>query len=943
MRELYEMKKIILLLILIISSFTLTACSQSADLESENFSTTFQSDISSEETLSSEELPSNDTEWQDKIDVLFEQIEDNILGYSLIRTAQELSYIRDADYLIEDAVGNGIFVSEHMAETEAFLGQLLMDALDRRGEIAQENRTYFTDWAAQQLAETNWKLLDQEWTPNKYAYDRFYTLSHIWGDVGYEFTYTIYADNASMTKPETQAAQVKLSVDDNGMICGINVDIYFVDQEHSGVFHTENTTMLYYDEYPEQIVGEGVQLACGDTAADAEQFGELVINALESRGEDAAYDKELFADEASFQRFLNHHWEQLENHWKANRFYDCYRIHTLQESEGIAFLYYIYPDYAEMDIETAKAITFRCYVDAKSGKITNTELSVISMTQKQYQTAKEYLGKRILVIENGKIWGGGDAPIPVPAKTLTPMHLKDYLLESSVPKNSLEKQDGSRIYTKEELQPYLFGKRLWKELADGLDPFGITKMSQNWQIKEGYDCYYYNHNQRSGSNHYRYYFYWEKADEEQEQVLLLDTWVSENEIVAMEHGWFMEDIPKEKTDSTLVRADIVKEDIAAFLTFDWTADSVLWEHSLLPGDSAQGWEFSVADIDFDGSLEMLVTFPANHCGQNCLYVYKQDRGEVYSYADTYAVFDNHINCKTDYKKRLPYLDIKLLDAYVNENNEYKYLSLDNSSFGGDLAHGGIYTLYLYETALDEATEPKLLVEIFENWPEEKREMYFRGEKIYELGALREHLAAYMDGYTKREINYRTAKEMFPRDLLGWSDAEKRQELELLYDALLDMTNYRFEKETGRILHQETEEGNVVILYDKQDHVIAIIDVIEKTSILQLTDNLFEIVQSVGSPARYVFYYDAQTYKISDVFFNPILIENQYIAYIENGELIIRDIFDEGTFCKKITRDFTETADPTSAIISITLEKEGQFVIEYYQGEDYKMETEIISE
>ena len=54
-------------------------------------------------------------------------------------------------------------------------------------------------------------------------------------------------------------------------------------------------------------------------------------------------------------------------------------------------------------------------------------------------------------------------------------------------------------------------------------------------------------------------------------------------------------------------------------------------------------------------------------------------------------------------------------------------------------------------------------------------------------------------------------------------------------------------------------------------------------------------------------------------------------YIENGELIIRDIFDEGTFCKKITRDFTETADPTSAIISITLEKEGQFVIEYYKG------------
>ena len=120
---------------------------------------------------------------------------------------------------------------------------------------------------------------------------------------------------------------------------------------------------------------------------------------------------------------------------------------------------------------------------------------------------------------------------------------------------------------------------------------------------------------------------------------------------------------------------------------------------------------------------------------------------------------------------------------------------------------------------------------------------------------------------------------------------------------LEVTDYGFKNKTGRILHQETEDGNVVILYDKQDQIIDTIDVIEKTSINELTDDLFEIVQSVGSPARYVFYYDAQTCQISDVFFNPILIENQYIACIKNGELIIRDIFDEGIFCKKITRDF----------------------------------------
>ncbi|MDE7207898.1 MAG: hypothetical protein K2N90_12215, partial [Lachnospiraceae bacterium] len=92
---------------------------------------------------------------------------------------------------------------------------------------------------------------------------------------------------------------------------------------------------------------------------------------------------------------------------------------------------------------------------------------------------------------------------------------------------------------------------------------------------------------------------------------------------------------------------------------------------------------------------------------------------------------------------------------------------------------------------------------------------------------------------------------------------------------------------------------------------------------------------------YIFYYDIKTCRESEVFFNPILIENQYIAYMEDGELVICDIFDKEKYCKRIARNFTETADPVSAIINITLDGEGRFVIEYYRGETYEIITEIL--
>ena len=47
----------------------------------------------------------------------------------------------------------------------------------------------------------------------------------------------------------------------------------------------------------------------------------------------------------------------------------------------------------------------------------------------------------------------------------------------------------------------------------------------------------------------------------------------------------------------------------------------------------------MADIDFDGIQERLISFLANHCGQNSLYVYQYDNNSVSSYLDMIATPD----------------------------------------------------------------------------------------------------------------------------------------------------------------------------------------------------------------------------------------------------------------------------------------------------------------
>lgn len=551
-------------------------------------------------------------------------------------------------------------------------------------------------------------------------------------------------------------------------------------------------------EFQETVIEEGILyegevvyvqsdsglLSMGDAALDAQNVGDFIIDVLES-GDVEQYSS-LFGSEQYFNEFRGLIWNQLDTGWTANRYYDCYYTYITEETGYVSFTYYIYPDYEQMQAETAKAVIFRCDVDTGDGLICGTEFRAYDVTVEEYQAAREWKGKRITVIKNGEAAGGGGL-LTIPGQD-SEEDVKYIDTQADMGSDSLVKLFMEDLRSDNiaygEASNFLIDQEstLLSDIADE-----IHENTGGWELEETYDFYYLNHNEQDGLIHYKYYYYWNKPDEKNEKALVTDAWITEDGIRDMQVHWFLTRrhiAEEERADSEIIGHNGETLDIAAFLTIDWTdEDILLWQnHTVSPNDSGQGWKFAVADIDFDGSQELLVIFTSNHCGENALYIYEQEDGNVYSYIDTIATVEQDMQSGIDYKAISPYMDIDLLDAYVNKDGEYRYLSLDRSNFGGDI-HGGYYTVVLYETILEEDAAPKEIARIEYLAPEEREELYFLGEKVYETGRLRDMIASYMDGYREVELDYKMAEKTFARDVIGLDEAERNDELQELYESL----------------------------------------------------------------------------------------------------------------------------------------------------------------
>lgn len=138
-----------------------------------------------------------------------------------------------------------------------------------------------------------------------------------------------------------------------------------------------------------------------------------------------------------------------------------------------------------------------------------------------------------------------------------------------------------------------------------------------------------------------------------------------------------------------------------------------------------------------------------------------------------------------------------------------------------------------------------------------------------------------------------------------------------------------------------EDGFEITFYSGTNQIIFSECYPVEPAISQVTENIFEIRISVGSPAAYVSYFDTENAEESETFFNPLLIGGRYVAYMEDGELILKDIFHKDLLYMTISRDFTKTADPVSAIIAIEMQDEGTITLSYYRGENYEETSEIL--
>lgn len=492
------------------------------------------------------------------------RIDGNIVGYTY-KNRWDAGYVRDPDYILpEELIGRGIYVSEHMAETEIFLGQQLQELLTEKGIVHKEDRQYYTDWALQQLGEVNWELLDDGWEPEPFEYGREYEPMNM-PKVQYEFHYDFYPRQQSITTTETQVVGIKLLVDEDGVIVSINVNILAVETSKSslkdyvnylGLFpnwysemlikdgNTDKKIMLDYEMYEWEIDEDHTSQELSEASIQAENIAEICIDMLESRGEHAPKYQEYFHYDSYYEVFLNCPWDEIGADWKAGENYSCEYIDRLEMTGSFGYCYYFYPNFEAMETDRGKAAIVSCRIDNFKKMLSYIGLLVFEVSKEDVSEKKQ---SGIQIVEAGKVAEGtGSIYVPVPQTKLQCVLLRDH-------KNDWQKRAGVDYVKKEmygckemsELALYI-RERLIEDIKDqgnNYDHDGVINslgesrlrnffdgVGNDWEAGEKYDCVYIKQNERAGCVHLRYYFYPEETEKEREYVLVLDAYVSEEAI-----------------------------------------------------------------------------------------------------------------------------------------------------------------------------------------------------------------------------------------------------------------------------------------------------------------------------------------------------------------------------------------------------------------------------
>ncbi len=555
-----------------------------------------------EETESAQESEVVDKEaeaWKDYFHVSADKLQGNILGYSLLRFSpypeSNMEYKQDRAYLLdEDMVGKGIYISDYMCETEVFLGNILKDIVISRGAVSGENRAYFTEYALQQLADTNWESLDKEWEPDLYIYDRYYEMNPVSGGGGYRFYYYFFPNQEEIRKgetaeEETSMVDIVLYVDADGKISEIETDISVVPMDDGRIekwilqnglfdedsygeqiirngspchedmvwdFETYFERFMYPDEVYEQE-NEGL-LVSGNVCTSAESVADIFLHVMGNRGADVEKYEEWF--KYNFPDFTGADWESLGEDWIMNEEYDCFFIDRI--SIGWAgFRFYFYPDFQSMGVDTAKAVVIDCNVGISDGLIGYIDIDIFPISEEEYQAVRQKQAEsRILVVEKGNVLTGTtEITIPMLDRKVEYMLISEFDTDSAAVEHSGRKvkEEIWGFTDAAEIGDYI-GQKFLKDFdednADKGEIYELLKdkderysvpystyyyIEDGWKADSKYDCYYVKSNETEGCMHLQYYFYPEQAYGEQTgKTLVFDVYLSEAGIEDIEASQF---------------------------------------------------------------------------------------------------------------------------------------------------------------------------------------------------------------------------------------------------------------------------------------------------------------------------------------------------------------------------------------------------------------------
>ena len=543
------------------------------------------------QTTEEASMASEEEEWvwqnfnkkENKIHVTADELQGNILGYSLLRYApspdDHMYYERDMSYLVEEElVGNGIYISDYMCETEIFLGNILKELLAYRGAVSDEDKQYFTEYALRQIEDTDWEALDAEWEADLWTYDRYYSLHPISGGEGYQFSYYFYGEEGKTAKEETNLVEVSLYVNKDGKICEIEITIDTVPMEDNRIATSILMNGLYDDNYIEPVIWDGIPreeemvwdferyfrrfmnsdeiyeqeneelLQSGNASSSAEAVADIFLHVMENRGADVERYADQFGFETDFSNFAAADWGVLEENWTASEAYDCFFIDRIAFSGYVGFRYYFYPDFKAMGADEAMMVVIECNVGIEGGDICYNTVDIFPVTEETCREMRQKQeGIKTLVVEKGMAVSGEEkVAIPVIDRELQYIPISEFDTDALAAARSGRKvkeelwgftdaaevgtylgeqflQDFAKDQVEEgELYNLAVGRKGEKEeekreyvAIDSALYLMDVFLDDGWKTDGQYDCFRINSNEAAGCLHLQYYFYPEIGGEEQ--------------------------------------------------------------------------------------------------------------------------------------------------------------------------------------------------------------------------------------------------------------------------------------------------------------------------------------------------------------------------------------------------------------------------------------------